>query len=124
MRIPSPSFLLILLLALALGLSGPAAASTHGSAGQDSLTEAVICADGVIMVVLLDAQGQPVTPAGDCTCLNCLNCMQASGLALPDCGSPLTIRHREHAAPVLLTSAICVPDRILMAQPRAPPSKA
>lgn len=82
------SILPTLILALALGASGPLRAFAHGSA--EGLTAMVICDEGGATTVYLDDAGQPVDPVKACLANRCDACIPsdpgdiATHLTTPD----------------------------------------
>jgi hypothetical protein len=72
--------LLTLILALALGASGPMRAFAHGH--QAGLTAMVICGEDGATTVYLDAAGNPVDPHGTCLADSCTDCMTSGPTVL------------------------------------------
>jgi hypothetical protein len=72
--------LLTLILALALGASGPVRAFAHGH--DAGLTAMVICGEDGATTVYLDAAGSPVDPQGTCLADSCTDCITCAPVAL------------------------------------------
>ncbi len=108
--------LLCLVVALALALSGvaAAAATVHGP-----VTQMVICGNGGAETIRLDAKGNPVKGNQCCDCLDCLT----MAVALP---TPLPPGATQPAAvavsPVLPVAQLSGPLPCLAPLPRGPPA--
>lgn len=77
--------LICLTLGLTLAVSGGqvAAARLSMALGDATLTELVICADGQVKTVRLNAEGEPVAPKSKDDCANCPDCRQVIAVATP-----------------------------------------
>jgi hypothetical protein len=110
--------LLCLVTVLSLALSGVASAaqSVHGP-----ITEMVICGDGGVQTIRLDAKGNPVERGQCCDCPQCLMLADALPVERGDCA--LAILRRLNATSTLAARQPPAAVRHAQPLPRGPPSE-
>lgn len=107
------------LLALSLILYGPSSAAASGGAGAVMTME--ICADGVLKIILIDANGTPIETEHDCT--DCRICCDLGPVLAHSGGVLIEVDLEQRFVGALL------PEQTLYTQkqntrpmPRAPPA--
>lgn len=123
MRTAPRPVLTILLLVLALGLTGLVQGMARARPlVRPVLTAMVICGEGGARVILVDAAGQPATGDEGCADTHCADCLPliAATASLPGQRAG-RLRPRRSTRPCQPRPAAPAPRP--MAQPRAPPAE-
>lgn len=114
---------LAIVAAMVMALSGgfPSGAQAAGFAGG---VVTVICADGVAKTVILDAEGNPMSPSGAEVCAEACLCGATPGVALSPEAQGVVSRSGEMAGmPWPTATAVLLFERGRCAAPRGPPSE-
>jgi len=104
-------------LSLALVLTGP---TSRGVAASDTMM-VELCLDGVVQVVRLGRDGQPVTPNQGCGQTHAC-CIIADDPALPGIVPDVTVLFLEQTVAPEATDALISRSEYLFADPRGPPA--
>ena len=115
--IRAQGILLVILMAVALTLSGMATATSFAKTPDG--TAFVICAEGGSATIILDQDGNPVAPMKDCA--NCPDCLAPTALlTTPSRGLPL--RHATYRTVQARVNTLTLPARPhLRPETRGPP---
>lgn len=108
---------------IVMAASGGVSMGAHASGSEGGFVT-VICADGVAKTVVLDSEGNPMSPPGKEDCTGVCLCISTSGAALPtEAQAP---RFWDGDATVALSStatAVLAFERGRYPAPRGPPSE-